>query len=305
MSVEALESATRSLEALEAVIERGVHTFVEVGRALLEIRDRRLYREAGYNEFDGYCRERWGWSRQHAYRQMDAARVVEALSPNGDTPTNEAQARELVPLLSEERAIVEVWQELRQAHGQAVTAEKVREAVGARLRRDQFLGAKFSSESAEWYTPSVYVEAARRVLGSIDLDPASSAEANRTVRAAAYFSAQDDGLAKDWPGRVWMNPPYGGLGPAFIRRLIEQYEAGITTEAICLLNAHGCDTGWFRPLWDYTLCFTYGRIEFDSPTDRTSSPPHGSVFVYLGPRPADFEREFASFGAVVERRRTA
>lgn len=81
------------------MIERGLTTFVEVGAALLRIREERLYR-ATHGSFEDYCRERWGWGRAHAYRLMDAAAVVQDLSPIGDTPLprNEAQARELARL---------------------------------------------------------------------------------------------------------------------------------------------------------------------------------------------------------------
>ncbi|HCO02541.1 MAG TPA: hypothetical protein DIT48_04100 [Actinobacteria bacterium] len=102
------------MEELESRIERGLITFVEVGLALLEIRDRQLYREAGFGTFDGYCRERWEWSVTRAYQLMDAATVAKALTPtvptvpNGgivsttvDIPATESQARELVPVLRE------------------------------------------------------------------------------------------------------------------------------------------------------------------------------------------------------------
>ena len=72
-----------------------------------------------------------------------------------------------------------------------------------------------SGGTEHWYTPVPHIEAARKVLGGIDLDPASTDEANRTVRAARYFTEDDDGLRQDWSAdgarpRVWLNPPYGG-----------------------------------------------------------------------------------------------
>jgi len=82
----------KTLSELETVIERGQQTFIEVGRALLEIRDGRLYRDT-YTTFEAYCRERWGWTRQHANRQIAAARVVEEMEPTGSIPENEWQAR--------------------------------------------------------------------------------------------------------------------------------------------------------------------------------------------------------------------
>jgi hypothetical protein len=75
----------------------------------------------------------------------------------------------------------------------------------------------------EWYTPAKYIEMARKVLGEIDLDPASSLAANDTVKAKEWF---DDGLTKPWRGRVWMNPPYAQpLIGQFITKLVEERSA--------------------------------------------------------------------------------
>jgi hypothetical protein len=68
------------------------------------------------------------------------------------------------------------------------------------------------SKSNEWYTPSEYIEAARLVMGSIDLDPASCEYANETVMAGEYFNKEDDGLSQSWFGNIWLNPPYGRVG---------------------------------------------------------------------------------------------
>jgi hypothetical protein len=158
-----------------------------------------------------------------------------------------------------------------------------------------------SQLSSEWYTPAIYIEAARTVLGGIDLDPASCSEANETVRAARFYDEAEGGLAQEWKGRVWLNPPYQGQAGAFITRLADAYESGDVTAGIGLITALTTDTRWFRQLWDHTLCFTYGRIQFGG--EGGSSNTAGSVFIYFGPEPGRFQDEFEQFGAVVERRR--
>lgn len=125
-------SLVRSLAECEAVIERSRVAFVEAGAALRDILGHRLYREKGHHTFEDYCRVRWGFSRAEAYRKMDAANVSRLVSPIGDIapPANEAQARELVPLLrTDPERIPKVWQQVREAKGDAVTAGDVREAV--------------------------------------------------------------------------------------------------------------------------------------------------------------------------------
>lgn len=84
------------------------------------------------------------------------------------------------------------------------------------------------AESDEWYTPADVIKAARAVLGVIDPDPASSAAANETVGAATYFDAEADGLAQEWRGRVWCNPPFS-LAGRFAERALTNYLAACRT----------------------------------------------------------------------------
>jgi len=159
-----------------------------------------------------------------------------------------------------------------------------------------------ASNENEWYTPAKYIEAARAVLGEIDLDPASSKLANKTVQANVIYTDKSDSLHLPWAGKVWLNPPYGRLAGEFISRLALEYEAGEVTAAIALVNAHCTDTEWFQPLWSYVLCFTNHRIDFDSAgREKKTSSTHGSVFAYLGPDAKAFKAAFAEFGAVVRR----
>jgi phage N-6-adenine-methyltransferase len=157
------------------------------------------------------------------------------------------------------------------------------------------------STTNEWYTPAKYLDAARLVLGDIDLDPASCPEANETVQAARFLTEEDDGLTFEWHGRVWLNPPYGRLAGDFVSYLADEFEAGHTKAAVALVNAHCTDTSWFQRLWRHILCFTDHRIDFAAGTDGRSGSTHGSVFAYLGPDPDAFAREFSAFGAIVAR----
>ena len=159
-----------------------------------------------------------------------------------------------------------------------------------------------ASTENEWYTPEKYIEAARLVLGTIDLDPASCKKANKIVKAKSFYTADDDSIHQLWSGRLWLNPPYGRLAGEFVGRLALEYEAGEVKAAIALVNAHCTDTDWFQPLWNYALCFTDHRIDFDSGgREKQTSSTHGSVFAYLGSETKVFKAAFAEFGAVVRR----
>lgn len=76
----------------------------------MEIRDKGLYRDVlGYQSFEEYCRVKWDMQRAHAYRLIDSAKVLDVLSPTGDTqPTNERQTRPLARLEPEKQK--EAWQ---------------------------------------------------------------------------------------------------------------------------------------------------------------------------------------------------
>jgi ParB family chromosome partitioning protein len=156
------------------------------------------------------------------------------------------------------------------------------------------------SSQNDWRTPRKYLDAARTVMGAIDLDPASGEEANETVKAAKIYTEADNGLVQPWKGRVWLNPPYGGEAKLFVERLLKEYQVGNVTAACVLLNSHPTETKWFQGLFDYLICFIHGRIHFGGPSrDVTSSATHGSVIVYLGQERAKFIKTFSEFGAVL------
>jgi hypothetical protein len=289
------------LNELEAVIERGRQTFIEVGQALRAIRDERLYR-AEYSTFEDYCRERWLMAHAFAYYLIAAAQVVSTIvdTPNPPIilPSTESQARELAPLRAEPEIMREVWQEaVERAQGQP-TAAVVREV---REELKSVAHVSYNSGNNEWYTPSEWIAAARLVLGEIDLDPASTPAANEIVGARHFLTAQDDGLKHPWFGNLWMNPPYAGeLISLFTAKMGEHYGRGDVKASITLVN-NATETSWFQDLARHAsaICFPSRRIRFWGPNGEVGAPLQGQALLYLGSKTVAFYEAFQAFGLVV------
>lgn len=150
----------------------------------------------------------------------------------------------------------------------------------------------------EWYTPERYLDLAREVLGEIDLDPASCAFANETVKARLFYSEDDDGLTKPWHGRVWMNPPYSAdLVSKFAYKFVDEYNDGNVTEGIVLVN-NATETAWFAGMVSAAtaVCFPRGRIRYQSPTRESLAPLQGQAFLYFGENGDKFLRVFSEIG---------
>lgn len=169
---------------------------------------------------------------------------------------------------------------------------------------------KNSQLSGEWYTPPQYIEAARLVMGSIDLDPASSTKANEIVKAARYFTKEQNGLLQKWEAdNVWLNAPgrESGSGQAeWLQCAITEYEARRAKQIIsCLFNASGTETKWFqRILGRFPICLTNHRIKFIPEVGRyadtsKNQPLHGNAFVYFGENRERFAEVFRQFGKVI------
>lgn len=104
----------RQLKEHESTIERGLSSFVEVGKALLAIKEGKLYTDHS-ETFEGYCKKRWNFGKSHAYRYIDAAKVVENLSPIGDIepPKTESVARVLAEIGSETKQ-ADAWAKINE-----------------------------------------------------------------------------------------------------------------------------------------------------------------------------------------------
>jgi hypothetical protein len=158
----------------------------------------------------------------------------------------------------------------------------------------------------EWYTPACSIELVRQVIGEIELDPASSPRANETIRAARYYTTEQDGLRQSWQcASLWLNPPYGrdpvtkrGNMDIWTDRLICEYEHGNVGEALALVTAIP-DRQWWHKLWAYPVCFCHRQIMFERPDGTREHHPYGSCFVYFGTHTERFAAVFHEIGTIV------
>lgn len=154
----------------------------------------------------------------------------------------------------------------------------------------------YNSGNNEWYTPADIIEAARAVMGSIDIDPASNDIAQKVVKAKIYYTAETNGLNKKWTGNVWLNPPYASeLIGKFVDKLIKEQEH--YEQAIILVN-NATETEWFRKIISIAsaVCFPKGRVKFYLPDGKTGAPLQGQAILYIGASPKKFTDMFLKVG---------
>jgi phage N-6-adenine-methyltransferase len=205
-------------------------------------------------------------------------------------------AAELTSLPKEEQnSALEGLKELNEGRVTAVAASRAVKVMTGKIN-----SFSISTDNYEWYTPTEYIEAAREVMGGIDLDPASSDAAQEVVQASVFFGKEFNGLTQPWFGRVFLNPPYSaGLVRDFITKAVFEYDEGRIEAAIILVN-NATDTDWFQlALSRFPACFTDGRVKFWSPESDKACPRQGQTFFYLGADSDMFLKLFSKFGVVV------
>ncbi len=125
------------------------------------------------------------------------------------------------------------------------------------------IGRRHSSGSKTdiWLTPPYVLEA----LGSFDLDPCAAREQPEWAAPKGY-TVFDNGLKKDWFGRVWLNPPYGDNVGVWLARLAHH------GNGIALVFARTETEAFFEHVWEKAdaLLFLLGRLHFHFPNGRRS-----------------------------------
>lgn len=125
--------------------------------------------------------------------------------------------------------------------------------------------------SDEYYTPSDYWQA----LGPFDLDPC----AGPISEIAAINVREGDGLAADWRGLVWLNPPYSRNAKSLWLAKLAKHEGG----GIALVPA-ATDTAWFQEsaAKASAVLLVRGRVQFTRPDGKPSANAGGSAYMAYG-----------------------
>lgn len=182
-----------------------------------------------------------------------------------------------------------------------------------------------TSGETEYYTPEEIIDAARRVMGGIELDPASSQGANQVVRAERIFTSADDGLSQPWVAKsCWMNHPFHRGWTAcktdcqrkscakrghHIYHDIPSNTDWITklcmsigwekVHQACNITFAATSEKWFQPLLQRPQCFLFPRTNYRKPDGTiVKGITKGSVVTYFGININRFAAEFERFGQV-------
>ena len=131
----------------------------------------------------------------------------------------------------------------------------------------------------EWLTPPAMIQK----LGPFDLDPCAPV-ARPWDTASKYYTESENGLAQDWAGFVWMNPPYGKGLSNWVEKLAQH------GNGIGLIPLRSTDAKWFhKNVWGSAtaVLFYRGRIKFwNQDGTEAGSCPHASLLIAYGDKAA-------------------
>ena len=127
--LELSEADRRAHAEDEEIIAAGLATFVEVGRALLRIRDRRSYLLT-HTAFGPYVRDRWRFNGAYAYNLMAGAEVITVLEGEVEIlPANARVAYELRNLVDQPEELVATWRQALETYGEKPLGREVARVV--------------------------------------------------------------------------------------------------------------------------------------------------------------------------------
>ena len=169
--------------------------------------------------------------------------------------------------------------------------------------REWFMEKKWigASGNDEYYTPFEVVQAARFAMNGIDLDPASNHIAQKVVEATKYYTKEDDGLSKEWSGRVFLNPPFSML-KAFSDKLINSLDSIDEAIFVCRMDL---SNAWGRAVVRHCsmFCIPDKRIQFYGPDEKTvKSNNMANLILGFKTKETLFHFGFSDIGFVIHKK---
>jgi len=143
-------------------------------------------------------------------------------------------------------------------------------------------GVMFSSKSNDWETPADFYNQLDAEFG-FTLDPCASSS---SAKCSSFYTADDDGLSKDWKGHtVFMNPPYGRKIGNWIQKAYEEGEKS-NTRVVALIPARTDTKYWHNYCMKATeIRFVKGRLKFGQGNAKNSAPFPSAVVIFSGSPP--------------------
>lgn len=134
------------------------------------------------------------------------------------------------------------------------------------------MNVHFSSKTDLWSTPQEFFDKYDEIY-NFNVDVCATDE---NAKCEKYFTQEQDGLAQEWVGVCWMNPPYGREIKHWMKKAFESSQKGATV--VCLVPSR-TDTIWWH---DYAMKgsieFIKGRLKFGG--SKNSAPFPSAVVVF-------------------------
>jgi phage N-6-adenine-methyltransferase len=229
--------------------------------------------------------------------ETEAAGEISQLIDESIKDNSKRSDQRLAETFNTNRTYINEALKLKENNPEKFAAVKRGEETLSSVKRDK-KKAHVSNNSGEneWYTPEYLIASAKVVMGKIDLDPATSELANKTIKAEFFMTKEMNGLDKKWFGNVWLNPPYA-------QPLISQFAEAVVNkrseydQAIVLIN-NATDTDWLQKMTKIcdAECQVKTRIKFLDVDGNPGAPLQGQIILYFGSNKNLFINEFKQYG---------
>jgi phage N-6-adenine-methyltransferase len=198
-----------------------------------------------------------------------------------------------------QEAAQEAWNGLQSGEESFSSAhQKVKDAENDSEDKDDehtVVDAATKQETDEWSSPRELVEPLNDAIGGFDLDPCSGAE--QSPFAADTYTEADDGLAQEWFGDVWVNPPYSEMAD-WTEKAAAEVKRG-NADSVVYLCKGDSSTGWWQSGAEQTaaICAIDHRLKFG---DGENSAPFASHIFVFGDIDDAVRDELTNHGLLLE-----